>query len=321
VQTLLHYAYFWNIIDPYLDELALVRPSMGGFILKSLRHLHKLIMDPPAPAVPVAVPAGALKAERTAAANAANAAKVTATAAARKHADAVQQAYFDVMLAVAKFPNPRGLEFELRCGLAVVGSPMPEPCSLALPECMVFCVARRFNPDSGALCPYAENDPRDYLMHIVFALSEAFDQNPLSTREVELRTAVQRQDAATSEVGLKDAIAEVTTLYLEKYAPTSNPIAATFLVQVNINIVCVSTLLGHGLCCVWQGIDAVIGTRVGACGHDHAACTAKPSLCACEGKCDHDAKDSDACPALKVSARLLPEMIADCSNKTRLYYG
>ena len=79
-------------------------------------------------------------------------------------------------------------------------------------------------------------------MHIVFALSEAFDQNPLSTREVELRTAVQRQDAATSKEELKDVIAEVTTLYSKKYAPTSNPVAATFLVQVNINFACVLTL-------------------------------------------------------------------------------
>jgi hypothetical protein len=177
---------------------------------------------------------------------------------------------------------------------------------------------RRFKPLSGALHPFEDNDPRDYLMHIVFALSEAFDQKPLSTREAELRTAVQHQDAAAS---VKDAIAEVTTLYLEKYAPTSNPIATTFLVQVYINFVCVLTLFGHGLCRVWQGIDAVIGEREGACDHDHSACTEKPSRCACKGKCDHDAKDSDACPALKVSARLLPELIADCSDKSVRYTG
>ncbi len=138
VQTLLHYSYFWNFIDPYLNDLAPVRPSVGGFILRSLRHLHTLIMEPPPPAALAAVPAGASKLELKAAANAAKAAKATAFAAARNHADAVQQAYYDVMHAAGKFSNPRGLDFELRCGLADVGPPMPQPCSLALPECLLF---------------------------------------------------------------------------------------------------------------------------------------------------------------------------------------
>ena len=63
---------------------------------------------------------------------------------------------------------------------------------------MHVCVARRLNK-AGGLKPFQQADPRDYLLQIVYALSEAFDQDSLSMRETQLRTAVQREDREADE--------------------------------------------------------------------------------------------------------------------------
>ena len=91
---------------------------------------------------------------------------------------------------------------------------------------MHVCVARRLNK-AGGLKPFQQADPRDYLLQIVYALSEAFDQDSLSMRETQLRTAVQREDR---KADVTEAVSEVTTSYLKKFAPAKSPIASTFLV-------------------------------------------------------------------------------------------
>jgi hypothetical protein len=85
-QTLLQFSYFWTHIDPILHEHALQRPSEGGNILKSLRRLRNICME------------------------------LSTEAAAAAHSDpemAAFEAYVEVMLAVGKFPNPRGYTFKL----------------------------------------------------------------------------------------------------------------------------------------------------------------------------------------------------------------
>ena len=97
---------------------------------------------------------------------------------------------------------------------------------------MHVCVARRLNK-AGGLKPFQQADPRDYLLQIVYALSEAFDQDSLSMRETQLRTAVQREDR---EADVTEAVSEVTASYLKKFAPAKNPIASTFLVHATVRL-------------------------------------------------------------------------------------
>ena len=123
VQTLLHFSYFWDNIDPGLTEHALARQSVGGFILQCLRRLRALCAEPPLERP--AANAAAVAAGEAAIAAGGNRKKAHDQsikqwqAKVDQHASDVQHAYFDVMMAVGKFRNPRGQDFELKCVLCI----------------------------------------------------------------------------------------------------------------------------------------------------------------------------------------------------------